>query len=412
MVHLQARIAELDRQIAAEIAFIKETLRKRYEAALTHETELSAKVDELKAEVMVAQNDNIPYNILNREVDTNQQLYDGLLQSYKQIGVTGGIDASNLANNVSIIDSAKLPNAPYTPKLALNVGLALVLGVMFGGAAGFIREQLDDTHKTPEDIEENLGLPVLGVIPRSRSLDRKYLEAADPALTEAFRSLRTAVQFSLEPGAARSLLITSPRSGEGKSTTAVLLASNFARLGLRVLLIDADLRKPTLQEKIGAEHGRGLSDYLNDPIEVPSFYATETPNLMFLPSGPVPPNPTELLASPAMEALLKVGSEKFDLTILDGPPVAGLADGPLLASKTGGTILVVQASNTRRSACVASLRRLHQARAGLMGIAVNKFDFDRAGYLSGYVDGYGAVTVALGNGGGTRRWLPFHNRAS
>jgi polysaccharide biosynthesis transport protein len=393
MVHLRARISEIDRQIAAEIKLIKESLKSSYQAALEEQQSLSRHVAKLKADVMDGQTRSIQYNILKREVDTSKTLYDGLLQRYKEIGVAGGVDANNLANNVAIVDRAQVPGAPYRPNGTLNVSLALVLGLMMGGAAAFVREYFDDTFKTPDELEEGLGLPVLGVIPLSQGFEQSNVLVTDPRsdIAEAYRSLRTALQFSTPFGVSKSLLVTSSCSGEGKSTTAIMLARNFAQLGMKVLLIDADLRNPTVHKHFGLTTDSGLTNCLvGQALPPEAFQPTDLPYLTFLPCGPRPRNPAELLAGRRMPILLAVASEKFDLVIVDGPPVAGLADAPLLASMTAGTLLVVEANAVRRGASMAALKRLSFARAQMVGTVLNKFDVRKAGYGSEYSQRYGS----------------------
>lgn len=428
MVQLRARIGELDRQVAAEVGLIKESLKSRYLAALEEHRSLGDRVEKLKSEVMDFQSRNIRHNILKRAVDTNRTLYDGLLQRYKELGLAGGIDANNLASNISIVDRAELPVSPYKPRLALNVAVALALGLMLGGAAAFAREHFDDTFKAPEELEDALGLPLLGVIPLSQEMDGLGQGPAGPrsAPAEAFRSLRTALQFSTSAGVPPSLLVTSSRPSEGKSTTAVAVARNFAQLGLRVLLIDADLRKPSLHEHLRRDPASGLSNCLVGQARPPQvLQATDQSHLTFLACGPLPPNPSELLAGPRMASLLAAAGEKFDLVVVDGPPVAGLADAPLLASMTAGTLLVVEANGTRRAVATAALKRLYFARGQMVGVVLNKFDAGKAGFSYGYgyghgygygeagYYGYGAdPAVAAGEAREARGWLPFLKRSA
>jgi succinoglycan biosynthesis transport protein ExoP len=270
--------------------------------------------------------------------------------------------------------------------------MSLMLGLLLGAGAAFGREQLDDTFKSPEDVEDNLGVPLLGVIPLAKSADEhaKALEEPRSAVTEAYRSLRTALQFSTSTGVPKTLLVTSSRASEGKSTTAMTLAQNYAQLGMTVLLIDADLRKPTLHELIGCDGSVGLTNCLTSSAIPPEvFHKTKIKNLTFVASGPLPPNPAELLAGPKMLTLLTVAAEQYDLVILDGPPVAGLADAPLLASIAEGTLFVIDGTRTRRKVAEAALKRLYLARAQVVGAAINKLDTTGPGYGYGYGYGYG-----------------------
>lgn len=388
MKQIKAQIDELNRQIAAEVALIKESAKAEYETALNEERSLIALVDELKAEVTEFRNRNIQYNILQREVDTNRSLYDGLLQRYKEVGIAGGVGT----NNISVVDRAQVPTSPYSPSLPVNLMVALTLGLMLGGAAAFAKEHLDDTFKSPEDVEEKLGLPLLGIIPLVNEIKdtAHILDEPHSAVAEAYRSLRTALQFSTTGGVPRSLLITSARASEGKSTTAVTLARNFAQLGMRVLLIDADLRKPSLHRYLAIDESVGLTNFLAGTMMPPqAFQKTEVPGLTVMTSGPLPPDPAELLAGPKMLSLLTIAAQKYDMVIIDGPPVAGLADAPLLASLAVGTLLIIDANGTRQGAAKAALKRLDFARAQMVGAVINKLDLTTSGYSYGYGYGYG-----------------------
>jgi polysaccharide biosynthesis transport protein len=392
MVQLRTRIEEIDQQISDEVNRISESLRLQYEASVHEEQLLRQQLTGLKSEVMDYQNRNIQYTILQREVDTNRSLYEGLLQRYKEIGVAGGVDSGSLASNLSIVDRARIPGAPYKPSLSRNLAAALLVGLMMGGAAAFGREFFNNSYRSPEDLEEDLGLPILGIIPLTddvSDLETTFGDQRSPP-AEAYRSLRTALQFSTEAGAPRTLVVTSALAGEGKSTAAVNLAGQFARLGLRVLLIDADLRKPTLHRFLNCASSRGLSQYLLDGERPPEvFQVSAQPNLTLLPGGPLPPNPAELLAGARMASLLAVAAERFDLVIVDAPPVGGLADAPLLASMSIATLLVVEADRTHRRAVAAGLKRLSLARAEVVGVVFNKFDTSQAGHVYGYGHGYG-----------------------
>jgi polysaccharide biosynthesis transport protein len=392
MVQLRTRIEEIDQQVSDEVDRIRESLRLQYEAAVQEEQLLRQQLTGLKSEVMDYQNRNIQYTILQREVDTNRSLYEGLLQRYKEIGVAGGVGSGPLASNLSIVDRARIPVAPYKPSLSRNLAAALLVGLMVGGAAAFGREYLDHSYRSPEDLEEDLGLPVLGIIPLTddvSDIKRTFSDQHLPS-TEAWRSLRTALQFSTEAGVPRTLVVTSALAGEGKSTAAVNLAGQLAKLGQRVLLIDADLRKPSLHRVLNCACNRGLSQYLIDGASPPEvFQVSAQPNLTLLPGGPLAPNPAELLAGPRMASLLSVAAERFDLVIIDAPPVAGLADAPLLASMSIGTLLVVAADRTHRRAVAAALKRLSFARAEVVGVVFNKFDTSQLLYGYGCGEGYG-----------------------
>jgi capsular exopolysaccharide synthesis family protein len=388
MLRLKAQIDQTSTEIKSAADVIKQSLKARFEAALQQEVLLKNKMDETKHGVLDTRNKEIQYNILKREADTNRTLYDGLLQQYKDAGVAGAVDT----NNVSIIDRAQVPGGPFSPSLRKNLLLALMLGLLAAAAAIALFEIIDDTFKSPEEIEEQLGLAVLGIIPFSDQDIHSSITGSSSHVGEAFRSFRTALQFSTAQGAPKSIVVTSAQPGEGKSTTAFALAVNFAQLGIKVLLIDADLRNPSQHRNLKRNNGAGLSNYLAGSVTPGSiFQETNVEGLFFMPSGPIPPNPAELLAGPKMMSLLSTASEKVDTIIVDSPPVIGLADAPLLASMAAGTLLVISASDTRRGVVKAALKRLHFARARMVGAVMNKCDFRGYGYGYGYGHGQAAL---------------------
>src|SRR5262249_35203894 len=391
MLRLKAQIDGISAEIKSAADVIKQSLKARYESALQQEVLLKNKMEETKRSVLQTRNKEIQFNILKREADTNRTLYDGLLQQYKDIGVAGAVGT----NNVAVIDRAQLPGSPYKPDLRVNLLKWLMFGLVGAGLVIGLFELLDDTFKSPEEIEEQLGLAVLGIIPMSDDHVLANLNESSHPIAEAFRSFRTALQFSTDQGAPKTIAVTSAQPSEGKSTTALALAVNFAQLGLKVLLIDADLRNPSQHRNLAVTNGTGLANYLAGGAMPESiFQKTKVDGLYLMASGPLPPNPAELLAGPKMLSLLSIASEKVDTVIIDCPPVMGLADAPLLTSMASGTLLVIAAAETRRGVVRTALKRLHFARARLVGAVMNKCDF-RKNYGYGYGYGYGANYAAL-----------------
>ena len=382
MLQLKGQIDEIDKQIGAEVASIKTAIQAEFLAAQEQERLLDEQMSLLKSDVLDLQSRSIQYNIFKREVDTNRQLYDGLLQRYKELGVAAGVTN----NNISVVDRAQ-PGFKYKPSLVRNLALGLLVGLMLGVLLALGFEYLDDTLKAPEDVEKQLGLSVLGVIPMLTPPMTPAKAMQDPrsAFAESYRSVRTALQFATDTGVPRCLLVASATPSEGKSTTALTLAKNFAQLGKRVLIIDADLRNPSLHRALGLENTAGLSNYLAGASKATEvIQPTDTPHLMFMPTGPLPPNPAELLMGPKMLSLISIASEKFDQVIIDGPPVMGLADAPILANMSAGTLLVVEAGRTRIAVARNALKRLLSARAHVVGALLTKFSSKHAGSSYGY----------------------------
>ncbi len=383
MVQLKGQIEEIDKQIASEAGNIRGAIQAQYLAALKQEGMLAAQIKGLKTDVLDQEGRSIQYNIFKREVDTNRQLYDGLLQRYKEIGIAGGIGT----NNMSIVDRAQM-GGQFKPDLMRNLMLATMVGLLLGCLLALGFEYLDDSLKAPEDIEKQLGLSILGVIPKLKDPQTPTTALMDlrGAFTEAYRSVRTALQFSTDKGVPRVLLITSASPGEGKSTTARALAQNIAELGRRVLIVDCDLRNPSLHRHFNADNSTGLTNFLAGGMKpMDLIQKTNMPNLSYLSTGPLPPNPAELLMGSKLVSFLTVAVEKFDQIIIDGPPILGLADAPILANRATATLLVIEAGETRVAVARNAIKRIFAARGHLIGAVMTKYN---AKLHSGY--GYGA----------------------
>ena len=391
MQQLKAMIDELDKKINDEIDIVRRSIEGAYKVALAQESNINSKLTAAKKSVLDLQDRSIKYNILKREVDTNRSLYDGLLQRLKEVGVEAGVGT----NNVTVVDPALPPGSPYKPNLQSNLNVAAAIGLILGIALAFFLEYLDDTLRHPEDMERLTQLPVLGIIPLVKP--RKGQEApllammaheeARSSFAEAYRSVRTALQFSTRAGAPRQLMVTSTSAHEGKTTTALSLAINFAQTGKLTLLVDADLRNPTLHKFLGIDNSRGLSNYLSS--EMPALGVvrlTPVPNLYVIPAGPLPPNPVELLSGPKLQRMVSELGERFPHVVLDSPPILGIADALVLGNQIGSMIFVVAAGATRKAHARAALKRLRQAGVQPLGAVMTKLDLRDGmyGYESAY----------------------------
>lgn len=382
-----ARIDELGQQIARLAQEARLSLRDRYQVAARQEQALRGQLAQLKGETLAEQDRSVDYNILRREVDTNRTLYDGLLQRYKEVSAASGV----ASNNVSIVDRAMVPSNPIYPKPVLNLAIAGLGGLALALLMIFARETFDDAIRLPEDVDKKLGVPFLGAIPRLETTETPKDAFADQrsAFAEAYYALRSTLEFASAGGLPRSLLCTSSVEAEGKSTTSVSLARSFARIGRRVLLVDADLRNPSLHRTMERPNEVGFSNLLTRQLDHAQIVQeTETPNLSFIACGPLPPNPGELLASAQLRSVVEGLTELYDLVLFDGPPVMGLADSPLISSVCGGTIFVVEASRARRGQAKVALRRLKSSHAHLLGVVLTKFDARAIGYGYNYSYSY------------------------
>ncbi len=390
MQSLQAQITELEAAIAREGAQMRSgrsnTLLADYRAALSAEQALQSRVSQLKGAVLNLRGRSIQYNILQREVDTNRSLYDALLQRYKQIGVAGGIGVAP----VSVVDRAEVPGAPYKPNLMMNLLAGIAVGLLAGLAGAVGLEFLNDTIKTREDVRTKLALPCLGAVPKTAAKDTFVEDLKNPTsmVSEAYSAIVAALRYSTESGMPKALLMTSTQPGEGKSSSALAIAQNLARREQRVLLIDSDLRKPAFKS---ANDQVGLSKLLTTEDSLAAHVVeTQHENLWLLPSGPVPPNPADLLATGRFRKIIAEAAEVFDLVIIDGPPTLGLADSPLLSAAAGNVLFAIESGRTRTRAAIEALNRLEATGTHVLGAVLTKSSEHRGGYgYSRYGYGYG-----------------------
>lgn len=381
---MQAQLAQLDRAISREETRVRSTLEQTYKASAEREQALTERVARLKSGVLDLRRRSIQYNIYQRDADTNRQLYDALLQRYKEIGVAGGVGV----NNIAVVDNAELPTKPSSPRPLLNIAIGLLAGLLVGGLGAILIEQLDDGLADPSEVPNRLGLPLLGTIPLSDGDPVIALRDRKSAISEAYLSLQTNLAFSTDHGVPKTLAITSSRPAEGKSTTSVAIAESLTRVGRRVLLMDADMRSPSIHQLFGLSNKTGISNYLAGDDHVGTFIQDVSDGLSVLSAGPQPPNAAELLAGPRLAELLALLRERFDNIILDAPPVMGLADAPLIANVVEGTILVVEFQQTKRSVARVAYARINGIGAHVLGAVVTKFDAKKARYGYGYNYGY------------------------
>jgi capsular exopolysaccharide synthesis family protein len=392
---LRAQITTLDQSIAREEGRIRSTLQQTYQSAQARESALSSQVDQLKTNLFDLRRRSTQYNILMREVDTNRQLYDALLQRYKEIGVAGGVGV----NNIAVVDAGDLPDKPSSPKLALNLAFALLGGLVLGVALVFALEQLEDSLSDPAEVSELLRIPLIGVVPRVRDEPLPALFDVKSPLSEAYFSVETALALTTAHGFPRTLVVTSSRASEGKSLTSLGLAKTLAVQGRKVLLLDGDMRSPSIHHMLGGHMAPGLSNLLtgaNTTIE--AIQQTGVPNLSMIATGPHPPSAAELLSGNRLGALLATLIETFDHVIVDAPPVMGFADAPLIASQVEGVCFVIEAHGTNKASARTAIARLRSADTTILGAIVTKFDTKRAfsgyGYDYGYGYGYGEGAAA------------------
>ena len=391
MVRLKNQMEALQKRMDFEIGRIVGGIRNDYDLSLRRETLLRHAFEQQKAKVMEMKDQSIQYNILKREADTNKELYKGLLQRMKEAGVSAGLTVSN----IQVVDQAEIPTRPYKPNNRLNLLLAAVVGLFLGVGLAFFFEYLDNTVKTPEDVEQMIRLPSFGMVPEISNGRRNRLEkgASYPVelithrhpksiLSEAYRNVRTSLLLSFSEKPPKKIAITSPNPVEGKTTTVINTAIALSQTGAHVVVVDTDMRKPRIHHIFnGGDNGTGLSNFLSGNADLASIVKkTEVPNLYYIPSGPIPPNPSELLGSNRFKNMMGALEKKFDHVLLDTPPVLGFADSLILSSSVDGVVLVVVGGKTPRETLQRAKEVLHQVNAKILGVVINRVDMRRGDY--------------------------------
>lgn len=317
---IEIQIDELDQAITREEGRVGNSIEAAFRAAAAREQTLQQRVNALQDDYLDLRRRTIQYNIYQQEVDTNQALYDGLLQRYKEIGVAGGVGV----NNVAIVDLANVPQEPSSPNLLLNLLVSLLAGAMIGTALAIGLEQMDEAIADPTEVERRLGLPLLGSVPK---VDEEPTEALlDPKsdLFDAYLTVQTNLSFTTEHGLPRSIAVTSTRPAEGKSTTAFALATTIARAQRKVILIDGDMRSPSVHHLGGVDHDHGLSNFLAGDDELTNLtFELEEFGFIAMSAGPIPPNAAELLTGGRLSLLIERLLKSFDHVIIDAPPGHG-----------------------------------------------------------------------------------------
>jgi succinoglycan biosynthesis transport protein ExoP len=377
MVKLKEQIDQIKMKMDSEIKKIITGVKKDYDAALKRENYLRSELETQKKEALNLKDRSVQYQILKREVDTNRELYNGLLQKLKETGVSETLKASS----IQVIDRAEVPKSPYKPDKRMNIFLSIIVGLSGGIGLVFFVEYLDNTIKTPEDLEKRVSLPTLGLIPSYPSNEENlpveyvaHLDSRSP-ISEAYTTLRTFLLLSTGGRPPRIIAITSPAREEGKTTTAINTGISFARSGAKVLIIDADMRRPRLHRVFGIDNSSGLSTYLSGIEELGDNLIKETDvqNLYIINSGPIPPNPAELLISHRLKELLN-SLYLYNFIIFDTPPVIGVPDSLILSPLTDGVMIITKSGKTTREAILETRKMLEAVGTKILGIVLNSID--------------------------------------
>ena len=408
-IALKKQIDSLQATINRERKNLAQNIIDQYRSALTNEKYLEQELNEQKKIVNDIDEKSIHYNILKRDVDTNKQLYEGLMTRMKEAAVSAGVQASN----IRIVDAAEVPKGPVKPRVFLNLALGLMLGLAVGVGLAFLQEYLDNTLKTADEVERLLRLPSLGLLPdyigngkasgeelalvnhgNDGTLAPAVQTGREPI--EAYRTLRTSILLSANP-VPKMLLITSALPSEGKTTVTVNLGATLASLGSKVVIVDCDMRRPCCHRSTGVENRPGFVRCLTGHVGLAEAIlpVPGVPNLSVIPCGPIPPNPAEVLSSPLTADLLRRLRSQFEYVLLDSPPLLTVSDSRILSTLTDAVVLVTRAYSTPFDLVRRARGLLYNAGARILGVALNSVDARKQGssgyglYRHGYGYGYG-----------------------
>jgi polysaccharide biosynthesis transport protein len=407
VLRLEAQLKEIDQTLTKQKQNIVDGLESDYREARQREGLLAQELEQQKAAVNAMSEKLVEYNILKREAEANKVLYDGLLTKLKEAGITAGLRSSN----IRIVDPAMIPSYPSRPAKARNVALAFLVGLVGGIGLALMREYMDNTVKTPDDIETLARLPSLAVVPQfagtgtpgkktgllqgfasSNGHDKRIELVAQhlpkSQMSEAFRALRTSLLLSQAGHPPQVILVTSALPREGKTTAAANLAVTLAQLGDSTVLVDADLRKPGVGRLLNMTGGKyaGLSSYLAgvSSLDLVCVPHPTIPNLVAIPTGPLPPNPADLLSSAKLSEAIAELRTKFKFIVIDSPPVMAATDAVILSVKCDGVLLVVRSGETPKEAFTRTRDLLTSVKCHLLGVVLNAVDSSAPDYYYSY----------------------------
>lgn len=406
VLRLQAQLKEMEQLVGREKTNIASRIEAEYRGARQRELLLSQALEKQKAETNRMAEKLVQYNILKREAEANKQLYEGLLQKLKEAGISAGLRSSN----IRVVDPALVPPTPVRPQKARNILLALLVGLVGGMGLALLREYLDNTVKTPDDIDSLSRLPSLAVVPAFAMLNGygrmpKLLRSStgngketrvelvsynlpQSQISEAFRALRTSLLLSQAEHPPQVILVTSALPQEGKTTAAVNLAVTLAQLGDRTLLVDADLRKPGIGRALSLAEGKyaGLSSYLAgvSSLELVTVPHPVITNLAAIPTGPVPPNPADLLSSRRLSEAIAALRQDYKFIVMDSPPIMAATDAVILSVLADGVLLVVRSGETPKGVFMRARDLLGGVKCRLLGVVLNAVDSNSPGYYYSY----------------------------
>jgi polysaccharide biosynthesis transport protein len=390
LIASQSEITSLEERRNAEIKRIVESLKNTYQVALARELSLKNALERQKTEALELNQKAIEYGILKREVESSREMYELLIKRFKETSMTEDLNATN----IRVIDFAEIPRARLKPKVRRDLTIAIIAGLLLGLAFAFTFEYLDNTIKTPDDIEKFLQVPFLGLIPvikrKSKNKNEKLIELvthidSKAAASESFRSVRTRILFSSAEKPPQVILVTSPMAKEGKTTAAANLAVTMAQAGSKVVLVECDMRRPRVHRIMKVSRDQGVSNVLVGNLEINDVVIeSDVPNLSVIPCGPIPPNPSELLGSHQMGKFVALLRDEFDRIIIDMPPISAVTDAAIMTNFVDGVVVVVRANSTVREISKNTINQLKAVNAPILGVVLNDVDMEKNAYYYQY----------------------------
>ena len=392
MITAKNELADLKKKKYKELDKAVQTIKNQYQLARSNEKSLKELLDQTKFQTSQLGEKSIQLEILKRKVETNRFLYDALIKKMKEKGIT----EQSQSVNVWVIEKARVPEFPATPNKKRNILLGIILGLFGGIGLAFFLEYLDTTIKTPEDVEEKFNIPVIATVDlfknKSKTIVEHVLDDPPSMVSENFKAMRTSILLSSADHTPKTILITSMTSGEGKSSVCSCLASAIAQTGKKVLVIDADMRRPTQDKNFGVENSTGLSSLLAgmdlSGEKLINREVDSTGLIDVITSGPIPPNPSELLSSAKAGALMDEAADPYDFIIVDTPPIASVTDPLIMSRHVDGVIIVTWAGKTNYELMGKGIRQLKDVSAPITGVVLNRFSAKKSGYYYNYGDYY------------------------
>ncbi len=378
----RSAIQAAEARLQGEIAKVVVSLKNDYETALAQEQSLMRALDQQKRDAQALNRKSIDYGALQRDAASNRQIFESLTQRTKATGISGELKTSN----IRVIDRAETPQVPATPNTRMNMVVAVFGGGVFAVVLAFVFEYLDNRLKSPAELKTALGLPFLGMIPKVPPQDEEQGaplldRGVTPNFAEAMRTIRTNILFSSTESGGQSLVITSSGPGEGKTVVASNLAMALAQTGQRVVLIDADMRRPRIHKVFADRQEPGLSNVLVGDVKIAeAMRTTSSASLWMLPAGHIPPNPAELLGSTRFSDFIAMLKEHFAWVVIDSPPIMAVTDAAVVAHGADSVLFVVGAEMTSRSVAQTAVEQLTTANARLIGAVLNRVDLDHNAY--------------------------------